>query len=77
MELNFKWGSKDVIVRKVPWSLNQEFVSSINSLSRVPLTSFCFATSGIVTGFFGDTVSASSNEIRVIPDAACWGLTEA
>lgn len=48
-----------------------KFIS--DSLSRVPLSSLCFATSGIVTGFFGDTVSSSPKEIWLIPDTACWG----
>lgn len=33
------------------------------SLSKVPLSSRCFATSGIVVGFFGVTLSSVLNDI--------------
>lgn len=34
-----------------------------DSLSRVPLNSRCFATSGRVVGFFGEILSSSPKEI--------------
>lgn len=42
-----------------------------DSLSSVPLNSRCFATSGIVVGFFGEIFSSVLNEIWLIPFAAC------
>lgn len=41
------------------------------SLSRDPLNSRCFATSGRVVGFFGEIFSSVLNEIWLMPFAAC------
>lgn len=43
------------------------WISSV--VSRVPLSSLCFATSGIVTGFFGDALSSPPNDIWLTPPA--------
>lgn len=57
-------------------SLNFEsescFFSCASSLSRVPLSSRCLATSGKVTGFLGETLSSSLKEIWLIPAIACY-----
>lgn len=42
-----------------------------NSLSAVPLSSRCFATSEIDVGFFGETFSSVLNEIWLIALTAC------
>lgn len=41
------------------------------SLSIVPLSSRCFATSGTVVGFLGEILSSVLKEIWLIPIAAC------
>nr|GMD85079.1 DNA replication licensing factor MCM2 [Ipomoea batatas] len=43
------------------------------SLSSVPLSSRCFATSGSEVGFFGETASSSPNEIWLMLATACCG----
>lgn len=43
----------------------------LSSLSIVPLSSRCLATSGKEAGFFGETLSSSPKEIWLIPAIAC------
>lgn len=50
------------------------FIFASVSLSKVPLSSRCFATSVNETGFLGETLSSALNEIWLIALAACRHL---
>ena len=61
------------------WYLASEscfFSFSSASLTKFPLNSRCFATSGRVVGFLGETPPSSPNEIWLIPASVCCNLID-
>jgi len=48
------------------------WVFASKSVCKVPLSSRCFATSGIEVGFLGLTLSSVLNDIWLTPFIACW-----